>query len=327
MKRSRRSDPTLVARLEDVLNAEAAVGFAGAVRVQRQNTLLIDAAVGSICGEPMRATSRFWIASIGKQFASAALFACQDRRLLDIDDPLSRFLPASPPDKRGITLRQILAHLSGLPQSYASESAANRVEAVASILEQPLLAAPGPRFIYSNDNYQLAAAILEIVAGQPYRAFVRTELLAPAGLENSGLVQAGQDATVAPTLHALPERLSRPRWGQQGWYATTGDLARWYQALRSGKILSERSLAGMFEPLAPIQEGHATPGWFVGKTSGGELCHFVRGNEDFGANGLLYAYPATEMVVVVLSHAGDKNAQVSYSRALHSAIEGVLFSD
>jgi hypothetical protein len=32
-------------------------------------------------------------------------------------------------------------------------------------------------------------------------------------------------------------------------------------------------------------------------------------------------------VVVVLTHAGDKNAQVSTSRALHSAIEGVLFSN
>lgn len=324
---SLRADQILVAQLREVLKSETKAGFSGAVRVQRQNTILLDEAGGAIHGVPVKPTSRFWIASIGKQFTSATLFACQDKGLVDMDDPISRFLPTSPPEKRAITLRQLLSHLSGLPQSYASESAQTRAEAVTNILEQPLVATPGTRFIYSNNNYQLAAVILEIVTHETFRTFVKTRLLAPAGLGDTDLVHRGQNTRVAPTLQPLPERLLQPRWGQQGWYSTTGDLTKWYHALRSGVILSPKSLAEMFEPLVPIKEGSATPGWFVGKTSTGELRTFVRGNEDFGANGLLYAYPATDIVVVVLTHAGDKNTEISYSRALHAAIEQVLFSE
>ncbi len=308
---SDRYDPAPVTRLREGLKTEAEAGFSGAMRVQQQEAHLIEAAVGSIRGVAMTVATRFWIASIGKQFASAALFACHDERLVDIDGPIARYVPFVPADKQAITLRQLLAHLSGLPQSYVSENAANRADAITSILNQPLAAPPGTRFIYSNDNYQLAAAIVEIITRQSYRTFVRTELLSRAGLQDTDLVHPGQDAGIAPSLDKLPKRLTSLQWGQQGWYSTAGDLATWYQALRSGKILSAASLTEMFRPMVAIQEGSATPGWFVGQTSRGEPRIFVRGNEDFGANGLLYAYPRQGFVVAILTHAGYKDSELT----------------
>lgn len=79
----------------------------------------------------------------------------------------------------------------------------------------------------------------------------------------------------------------------------------------------------MFEPSAPIQEGAAAIGWFVGATTHGATRIFTRGNEDFGANSLLDAYPDSG-VIIVLTHAGDGPGDRSWSRLIHSKLESLL---
>jgi CubicO group peptidase (beta-lactamase class C family) len=105
-----------------MLQAEVARGFSGAVTVARGRTTLLDKAYGEERGTAMRSDTRFWIASAGKPFTSAAVLKCKEKGLLGLDDPISRFFPAAPPDKRAITVRQLLAHLSGFDQSYVSEN-------------------------------------------------------------------------------------------------------------------------------------------------------------------------------------------------------------
>jgi len=51
---------------------------------------------------------------------------------------------------------------------------------------------------------------------------------------------------------------------------------------------------------------------------------FTRGNEDFGANSLIYVYPDREIVIVVLTHAGNANSQLSWSRFVHAQIQNLL---
>jgi hypothetical protein len=83
----------------------------------------------------------------------------------------------------------------------------------------------------------------------------------------------------------------------------------------------------LFAPVAPIKEGSAALGWFVGATESGERRIFVRGNDDFGPNSLIHIYPDRDLVVIVLTHAGDKNEDISWSRAVVATIEGVLFGE
>ena len=207
----------------------------------------------------------------------------------------------------------------------ASEAATNRAEAVAKILSQPLADRPGSRFIYSNDNYQLAAAIVEIVSKKSFDDFVSSELLKPAGLRNTGQIERGHDPNVAPTKRPLPKRLLEREWGQQGFYSTVEDLETWYNAVRGTDILSKESVEEMFRPVVKTQEGSGALGWFLGATNSGIPRIFDRGNEDFGANSLIYAYPSADTIIIVLTHAGDKNEDQSWSRAVHAQIERVLF--
>ncbi|MCA9550918.1 MAG: beta-lactamase family protein [Myxococcales bacterium] len=313
------------AAIDAAIDRQIRAGFTGSVLVARDDEILVHRAHGV----PRGTKTRFWIASVGKQFAAAAILVCRDRGKLTLDDPLSRFFEDLPEDKRAITVRQLLTHTSGLPQTYASEDAADRQAAVSAIARVPLARPPGEAFGYSNDNYQLAAAIVEVVSGAPYPTFVERELLAPLGLDDTGQTDEARAALVAPAKEATPERLRRRSWGGQGWYSTTEDLFRWYRALvparaeERGRVVADA--AALFTPVAEIREGHAAAGWFVGTTDGGVRRVFVRGNEDFGPNALLYAYPDERVVIVVLTHAGDTADGQSHSRALHAAIEQILF--
>ncbi len=320
-------DDRLGEKLEATARVEVAGGFTGAVLVARSRDVLLDRAYGSEQRVPMRTSSRFWIASAGKQFTSAAILKCQEAGRLDLNDPIVKFFPDAPGDKQALTIRQLLSHTSGLNQSYVSESASNRAEAVRKILAEPLIDLPGAHLHYSNNNYQLGVAIVEVAMAQDYAAFVTRELLSPCGMRDTGFAGDEGARLVVPARAPIPERLRKGGWGGQGFYSTTHELLTWYRALRSGRVLSGESVAQLFTPIATIQEGHAALGWFVGKTDMGALRIFTRGNEDFGPNSLLYAYPEGDTVIVVLSHAGDAGETASWSRHMHGALERVLFSE
>lgn len=308
--------------LRALVDMRVAQGFSGAVLVARGDDALLFDGFGELGGRAVRRDDRFWIASTAKQFVAAAVLILAQQRRLDIDAPLSTFFPDAPSDKAPITLRQLLSHTSGLAQSYVSEEQTSRAGAVAAMLAEPLEGTPGEAFRYSNSNMQLAAAIVEVVSGVSYHDFARHELFARAHLRDTGF--AGADANVSPALEAAPERLTRPYWGGQGTYSSAGDLRRWYRALDSGVILNRASIETMFRPHARISEGEAGLGWFLTRSPRGRSVRFTRGNEDFGANSLIYAYPDADVLIVVLTHAGDAPDDTSWSRSVHRDIEAAL---
>jgi CubicO group peptidase (beta-lactamase class C family) len=277
----------------------------------------------------MRTSSRFWIASLGKQFTSAGILRGQEQGRLRLEDPLSRFFPDAPSEKKAITILQLLTHQSGLPQRYIAQGVSDRAAAVNRILSQSLESPPGTRFSYSNDNYALAAAALEIVAGRRYETFVRDELLWPAGLRHTGFAGTGPHGSVVPARDPEPSRLARRDWGSVGSgavFSTTRDLYVWYSALSAGRVLQPASVSLLFTPYVAIGEGASGLGWFLA-TAGDGIRRFSRGNDSFGPNGLIYAYPEKQAVVVILSHAGQKDEDLSFSRAALASVEKLILAE
>lgn len=313
-------------QIQAAIEDEIALGFSGAVLVAQGDRVLVEGVYGSMKGKPLPPDGRFLIASAAKQFTSTSLLKMQDLGRLDLDDPIGTHLAGVPVDKRSITIRQLLSHTSGLPQGYDSESATNRQDAARAILKIPLTAAPGERFQYSNENYQLGVAVVEATSGRNYFEFVRDEMFRPAGLHDTGQLDGPTSVEkLSPTAGLLPPRLIHLRWGGFGFYTTARDFFSWYRAVRSG-LLSPQSLAELFAPTAKTGEGHAALGWFVGTTAAGDERVFTRGNDDVGSSSALYAYPGSDTVIIVLSHAGQKSEELSWARAVHTRIEEILVS-
>lgn len=297
-------------QLDEAIYAQVQKGFSGGVLVARGKSVVFERGYGDGIGSD----SLFWIASIAKQFVAAAILAAAEHGQLALNDPVAKFFPEAPPDKRDVTLVELLSHTSGFASGDSADGAKDRDAAVRAIFAHPS-AGPRGRFRYSNDNYQLAAAIVEAVTETPYRDVAR-ELWKRADV--FGIAFAGDPGTkrVAPAVGKTPERLSRASWGAQGVFSNLRALWLWQDAVRGDRLLAHDSVGRMFQGVAPIEEGEAALGWFVGHDPDGVAYYFTRGNEDWGPNALVYIYPRTETVVVILSHAGDAPSGLSWSREL-----------
>jgi CubicO group peptidase (beta-lactamase class C family) len=318
-------EKALARRLTEEVQRQVKDGFSGAVLIAKDSSILIDGAYGTLKGQAISPGARFLLASAAKQFTSASVLRLQDKGKLRLDEPLGDIFPSAPPDKRAITVRQLLSHSSGLAQAYESEAASNWQEAAEKIFAEPLTAPPGSKFQYSNENYQLSVAIVESLSGTRYDEFLHREFFAPAQLNDTGRVEKPvEQLKLAPTLSPVPSRLADSKFGGFGYFTTAEDFYRWFTLLRQGCVLSRKSTEELFSPVIPISEGAAALGWFVGSAANGAKLIFTRGNDDFGQNSLLYYYPESSSMIIVLTHGGQKDGNLSYSRAVHAALERIL---
>src|ERR1700731_1160897 len=153
------------ARLNAIARAQADSGFSGVVLVARDTTVIMEKAYSPQTGDPLKVSSQFNIGSMTKGFTAAAILRLRSQHHLSFSDPISRFFPHAPESKRGITIFHLLTHTSGLRGHSAGAGIMRRDGAVNAILSLPLEYPPGTHYRYSDDDYQLLAAIIEVASG------------------------------------------------------------------------------------------------------------------------------------------------------------------
>lgn len=106
--------------------------------------------------------------------------------LLRLDDTLNTFFPGTLPDKREITIRQIMTHSSGMPAHYyVSFEAATPAQAAEAILAHPLSYPTGTEVEYSCMGFILLAKILEKIGGKPIDQLAQELVFDPLGMVNT----------------------------------------------------------------------------------------------------------------------------------------------
>jgi CubicO group peptidase (beta-lactamase class C family) len=144
---------------------------------------------------PATAETRFNVGSVSKVIAALAVMILVDRRLVELDAPVVRYLPQFTmlsPGYRDITVRHLLSHASGLPGTYLhnvftfvpTPGYATELEAMLAGIH--LKHAPGAMAVYCNDGFTLIERVVHAVTGQTYPAFVQAALLNPLGMARSG---------------------------------------------------------------------------------------------------------------------------------------------
>jgi len=256
-------------KLEERLKAEEAAGFSGAVLVVRDGMVVLDQGYGLANRETnLRCTKDtvFGIGSTPIDFTRAGILLLAESGQLALDDPLAKFFADAPADKRAITLAQLMGGRSGLPDFHdlpsdrdKDHSYIDRDEAVRRILAMKLLFEPGKGEAHSHSAWGLLAAVIELVSGQSYPEFTRANLFEPAGMKDTGFFGepiAAERMALGYGPKSDGERNAPPYWGQTSWLvmgsggqvSTTGDMLRWLQALRAGKILDAASTRRYFGP-------------------------------------------------------------------------------
>jgi CubicO group peptidase (beta-lactamase class C family) len=322
-----------LARVDSMLTSEARAGFSGVVLIAQGDSVLLERACGKAAAQSGAGEPAFWLASNSKQFTAAAILRLQEAGRLRVTDSIGAFFQDVPADKRAITIHQLLTHTSGLPTAYRAEGEVDRERAVSSILGLGLKSRPGESYSYSNDGYVLLAAIVEIASGIGFDAFVHDSLFARAGLTHSGVW--GQERPDVPIAAlADPRRAARQQptiyrdghsvgnWGYRGpggAYATAGDVQRWIQALRGGRILAGPSVRALLGRHVVVRadsasQSYAGYGWGVRVEHGRDVSYGHVGDDDWlGHNGVVRFTPQGG-IVVVLSNSGEVDGEGWASR-------------
>jgi CubicO group peptidase (beta-lactamase class C family) len=188
----------------------------------------------------------FRIASMTKSFTATAVLMLRDRGALRLDDPAVDYVPilrgvALPTaDSPPITIRHLLTMTAGFP---TDDPWGDRQQGLDPAVFARLLAAgevraawaPGTKFEYSNLGYAILGLIIEAVTGQDYAHVVRTEVLGPLGLTQTGY----EAADVDPAHLARGYSRDRGEWLEVepdpygafapmgGIFSSVRDLARW----------------------------------------------------------------------------------------------------
>lgn len=127
----------------------------------------------------------FDVASLTKTFITTAILLLVDRGLLQLDDVVAKHLPSfNTPDKKVITIRQLLSHSSGLQAWYPMYyRASNKYEVYDLIARLPLEYPTGTQRKYSDLGFTILGQLIEVVSKLPLADFMQRELFTPLGMQ------------------------------------------------------------------------------------------------------------------------------------------------
>lgn len=261
--------PSSASDLQKDLDGLVAAGAPGAILLVRDGnrTVRVTAGLGNVARKtPMGPNDHFKIASLTKSYTAAVVLQLVGERKLGLEDSVEQRLPGLVPNGGKITIRQLLNHTSGLAdfevnprylKPYLSGNFgyywAPRQLVKMGVSQKPLFA-PGTRYSYSNTNYVLAQLIVEKVTGKTIGAELKRRIFQPLHLGD----------TTYPTKPGLPSPYAHGYrlFGKPPAVDVTGlspslapgsgaiistalDVADFYRALLSGKLLKPEQMTAM----------------------------------------------------------------------------------
>lgn len=268
------------------------------------------------------------VGSVSKLFTDIGVMQLVERGELDLDAPITRYLPDFRPRNPfggTITLRHLMSHRSGLVReppvgNYFETSEPSLARTVTSLNRTSLVYAPGTQTKYSNAAIAVVGYVLERVQGQPFAAYLKRAVLDPMQMTGAAFVPPATLArdgargvmwTRHGTTFAAPTfQLGMAPAGSM--YATMPELARFMSTLFNGgaPVLSRESLEAMWTPqFAPTgtTDGFGL-GFALGTLDGQRMVR--HGGAIYGFATELVALPAARLGVAVSASKDFANGTV-----------------
>jgi CubicO group peptidase (beta-lactamase class C family) len=263
---------------------------------------------------PAKRETVYQSGSVGKQFTSFAAMLLVEDGKMTLDDPVSKHLPDAPEAWKGVTVRHLLTHTSGigeytgvvdLKKDYTEDELLKKAYSVAPG------AKPGERWRYSNTGYAVLGILVSKVAGKFYGDFLKERVFTPLGMKTARIIS---DADIVPNRAAgyrtVNGELKNHDWvsptmnstADGSLYVTVDDLIKWDAALAAGKLLKKESYEAMWTPVKTA-DGKEHPygfGWMLGSVNGHKRIH--HGGAWQGFTSYIDRYPDDKLTVIVLTN-------------------------
>ncbi|MBQ4120280.1 MAG: beta-lactamase family protein [Clostridia bacterium] len=169
----------------------------GILRITYKDKILYEKYIGFANIEkelPFSKDSVFSLYSLSKPFCTIGLLKLKDKNLVDIDAHPSKYLPEAEGFDSRVTIRQLLHHISGLPdfmqtakfeQKYKTGLSYELRDHLKELTNYPMVFEPGTKGMYANINFIIPALIIENVSGMSYTEYMKSEVFEPLGMQTA----------------------------------------------------------------------------------------------------------------------------------------------
>ena len=327
------SDAEMVAAIQRYVETLAKADvFSGAVLLAKDGKPLYAAAFGEANKDfhaPNTIDTKFNLGSMNKMFTATAVSQLVEQGKLSYDDTLAKYLPdvPNPAAAKKIRIENLLTHTSGLGSFFndewdkSSRALYRTVDDWMPIVRHDSLAfEPGTRWSYSNTGMLVAGKVVEVVAKQDYFDYVRAHIYQPAGMTRTDAYELDR---VNPNLAVGYDKRFEGDGTMQfrnnifqhvirggpagGGYSTVGDLVRFAEALKAGKLVSPQTYELMTTPKPAVHSPRYGYGFGVDPETG-----IVGHSGGFpGISSNLDIFKGTPYVAVVMSNYSNGSQPVA----------------
>lgn len=268
--------------------------------------------------------SLFHMASVTKTFVATAMMQLSEKGKIDLDAPVIRYLPyfkLNDERYRTITIRQMLSHTSGIPDTVnynwdKPEYDAGALERfVRSIADQKLVFAPGEKFAYSNTAYEMLGDVIAKVSGESFEDYVQHNILTPLGMKDSTLLVREANPRLLTSPHVMENNkvvvskifpYNRAHSPSSTLYSSIEDMSRWAIAnlnhgeLDAKRILKRETIDLMWRPVVDALGMKEGISWFTTEKQGHRFV--LHSGGDVGFESLVMLAPEDDVAVVAMSN-------------------------
>jgi len=207
---------------------------------------------------PVSPEMRFRIGTASTVLTSAAAGLLLERGRLKLDEQIQTYVPEFPEKQWPVTLRQLMAHVSGVVNDggdegpLLSQHCERPIEAWQHLSgnELRLLFEPETQYHYSSYGWILVSAAVEAAAREPFLTFMQKEIFDPSGMDDTRAESAAEPIPDRATFY-FPRFAADPRYGPElmrpidlscyagssAFLSTPSDLVRFGIAINSGTLL------------------------------------------------------------------------------------------
>ncbi|GAA0901463.1 serine hydrolase domain-containing protein [Virgisporangium aurantiacum] len=261
-------------------------------------------------GAEVPADARFRIGSVTKAFTATVVLQLAAQGRLDLDAPLSRYLPGLlPAPYRKVTVRHLLDHRTGLPSPSWPDGVEWQIahrfdrytpeQLVRLALTNDREFVPGDAQHYTNMGYIVAAILIRRVTGHPYGVEIHRRIVHPLGLRDTWV--PGNDPHIhGPHAHGYQVVDGRlvdvTAWNQSSTPAagdmvsSLRDLDVFTQAVFQGRLLPAAQLDDMFTVPDVLDFESGDPATYSAGLT--RLVILPNGRTVWGKSGARYGYNA-----------------------------------
>lgn len=254
--------------------------FEGTVLVAENGEVVYKGAFGLANREwniPNTTSTKFMLGSVSKPLTATLALIQVQKGLISLDSTIDSYLPefTNKPAAK-VTIRQLLAHTSGMPNydvisdffPRLSRQKYTREEYVKVYIDLPLAFKPGTQYAYSSWGYFTLGYIMERMTGKSYGDLMAQDIFEKAGMSNSGSYYHTQIVANRATGYdysfggftSADFRDQTNTMGTGDLYSTVEDLFKFHLALSNNTLLNKELTEQMFTPgMAPARYGF---GWF-----------------------------------------------------------------